>query len=101
MSEIVDYYTEGSSCFKNALSLLFHPQCTEDILEKSHLDNHWPMTWVVLIYVGFSISSVCWHFAILEFHTLCFKMKLNFKRFFPVLNILNITVDAHGAKVLV
>lgn len=43
MTEIVDYYTEGSSCFKNALSLLFHPQCTEDILEKSHLDNHWSL----------------------------------------------------------
>lgn len=59
------------------------------------------MTWVVVINVGFLISSVCWYFAILEFRTLCFKMKLNFKRFFPVLNILNITVAAHGAKVLV
>lgn len=28
-------------------------------------------------------------------------MKLNFKRFFPVLNILNITADAYGAKFLV
>lgn len=28
---------------KHALRLLFQPQYTEDIFEKSHLDNHWPL----------------------------------------------------------
>lgn len=42
-NEIVNYYTEGCSCFKNALCLLFPLKYAEDILGQFCLDNHWPL----------------------------------------------------------